>query len=452
MVLGAVTINSDGVILNANFAFAEMMEVSVENITGKSFFELIRLGWNEPFFQFLHSPDEQSRTVEISLTSPSGKEVPVLLVSDATVLEQRKEISITITDLTERKLAKETLRRTEQRLNTIAGLTSDAVWELDGSTKEIWRSEGFATLLGYPPNSIKPTATWWKESIHPEDRSLVVSALDRLIEAQEGGFHESYRLRKFNGDYAEVVDRAVAIQDQHTNTFRVIGSIVDVTAKNKAETARKEVSKRIWNAQEQERQRVARELHDGVSQLLVSGSFRLHAVQEQIAKSDKSLARKIAEARELVEKAQREVQLISRNLRPSELDDLGLNAALRSLCAGFKKRTGIDISLDTEILAKTFAPDVELTIYRIVQEALNNVEKHARAKNVKLSLNRNSTQIVVKICDDGKGFDPKKIRKKEDSGCGLDNMRERASFLNGSVTWVSTLGKGTTVTVTLPVS
>lgn len=100
MVHGAVTINSNGVILYANFAFAQMMEISHETIAGKSFFEFIRIGWNEPFFKFLHSADEKSRTVEISLTSKSGKEVPVLLASAATVSEHSTGISITITDLT----------------------------------------------------------------------------------------------------------------------------------------------------------------------------------------------------------------------------------------------------------------------------------------------------------------------------------------------------------------
>ncbi|MEO6183802.1 MAG: PAS domain-containing protein [Verrucomicrobiota bacterium] len=452
MVDGVVTISPAGVILYANVAFAEMMEASQENITGKSFFEFIRIGWNEPFFKFLHAPSEKLKTVEISLTSRSGKEVPVLLAGNSIQSEHDQGISLTISDQTARKVTEETLRQTEQRLLTVTGLTSDAVWELDGSTKEIWRSEGFAALLGYPPDAIKSTFAWWKQSIHPEDRSPVVAALERLIAAKKGSFNKSYRLRKFNGNYAEVVDRAVAIRDEQTNTFRVIGSIVDVTAKNKAETTKKEISKKIWDAQEQERRRVARELHDGVSQLLASSTFRLHTVQEQVAKSDRSLAKKIEEARDLVEKAQSEVQLISRNLRPSELDDLGLNAALRSFCGGFKKRTGIEIALDTEILPKTLGQDVELTVYRIIQEALNNVEKHARAKKVRLSLSRISTQIVVKISDDGRGFDPKKVRKKWGSGCGLDNMRERASFLNGSVTWISTRSKGTVVTLILPTS
>lgn len=441
-------ITPDGVILSTNLAFAKMMEAPREAIVGKTFFEFLRIGWNQVFFDFLHRSDEKSRTAEISLSSKSGKEISALLTINAVLSEN--SLWISLTDRTAQKLTEETLRRTQQRLNTVAELNSDAIWELDGLTREIWRSDGFAELLGYPAHAIKPTTRWWKENIHPDDRAMVAAELERLMDTGEGGFKKSYRLRKQDGTYAEVVDQAVAIRDKESNAFRVIGSIVDVTEEKKAESAQREISRNILDAQEQERKRVARELHDGVSQLLAASVFSLHTVQKQVTKAHPALAKKVSEAQELVERAHREVQLISRNLRPSELDDLGLSAALRSLCADFKKRTNLKISLETELSSKTLKANVELTIYRIVQEALNNVEKHARAKKVRITLTRDTHEIFVKVADDGKGFDPQKVRER--SRCGLDNIRERASFLNGSVTWLSHPAKGTTMTLVLPVT
>ncbi|MEO5804083.1 MAG: PAS domain S-box protein [Verrucomicrobiota bacterium] len=449
---GAVTLSANGLVLSANSQFAELIQSPLPNVVGKSFFGFVRLGSNQQFFDFLHQSIEGEAQTEISLMTITGREIPTVLTGKPFSTGNKKCISVTLRENTSRKQTKEALRRSEERLHTLANLTSDAIWEFDAASNELWRSEGSARLLGYPANAAR-TSNWWKQNIHPDDRSQVLNELDKILKTGEGQFHQTYRVRKADGSYAEVTDRAVAVRDEQTQTFRLIGSMVDVTAQNKAEAAKREISKKILQAQEQERQRVARELHDGVNQLLSSSAYRLNSLEQQISKRDVSLAEKVVEAKDLVEKAMTEVRLISRNLRPSELDDLGLNAALRSLCLDFQERSGLQVKTTCDDFGRTLSANVEMTIYRIAQEALNNVEKHAHAKNVHLSLKRESdASIRLKIRDDGLGFDPLIVRKGAKSGWGLDNMRERALLFHGNITLESAPRKGTEVQLDIPVS
>lgn len=447
---GAVTLTPNGTILHSNLSFAEMMETPFEQLIGKSFFAFVRIGSNQRFFEFLHNNDEKPRTAEISLTTSKGKEIEALLACNIFRVEKVKTFFLTICDLKSRKDIEDALLRSRQRLETVAELTNNAVWEWDSSTREMWRSDGFASLLGYPPDVVKNSPNWWKHAIHPDDRSPVSSALARLVKEQNGTIHQTYRVKKFDGSYAEVVDKAVAIWDDKTHATRVIGSIVDVTDQNRAAAAKQEVARRVLQAQEKERERVARDLHDGVSQLLASSNYRLHHVEEQLARGDKSLAEKVSEVRELVEKAHREIQLISRNLRPSELNDLGLNAALRALSGEFQKRTGLKTLLTAEDF-QDLDPELELTVYRIIQEALNNVEKHADAKRVQIALKHGPDGIRLAIRDDGKGFDSANAKKRPEHGWGLENMRERAACFGGTVTIDSGPSHGTEIIVTFPI-
>jgi PAS domain S-box-containing protein len=222
--------------------------------------------------------------------------------------------------------------------------------------------------------------------------------------------------------------------------------VTDITERKEAERARLELSRRILNAQEAERQRVARDLHDSINQLLASARYRLSQAN---SRSRAGLTGKIREARELLEQAIAEVRLISRNLRPSELDDLGLHAALRTLTQEFHQRTGIAARF-RPLSTGPLPAEVEMAFYRIAQEALNNIEKHSRATRAELALVFADGQATLSIRDNGRGL-TLTPRKQSKTGWGLRNMRERASILGGSLTLVPLRGKGTRLSVSIPV-
>lgn len=232
-----------------------------------------------------------------------------------------------------------------------------------------------------------------------------------------------------------------------TDRKRAVGLLLtDITERKEAERARHELSRRILNAQELERQRVARDLHDGVNQLLSSAKYHLNNCRlSSGAQSHQS----VQQALRLVEKAVAEVRLISRNLRPSELDDLGLASALRSLACEFESQTGIRTHVEGQSNGELPA-ELELALYRIAQEALNNVANHAQATRVELALLSLPARAALTIRDNGKGL-PRDLASRQRRGWGLKNMKTRASLLGGSFSLQPAPAGGTCVSVSIPI-
>jgi PAS domain S-box-containing protein len=222
--------------------------------------------------------------------------------------------------------------------------------------------------------------------------------------------------------------------------------VTDITQRKLVEKAQRDLSQNILEVQEKERQRVARELHDGVNQLLSSTKHRLHDMETRLI-GQTTLRRNTVQVRKLVERTIAEIRSISRNLRPSELDDLGLVAAVRTLGAEFAKRNRVRVDFALAELTHPLTPQIELTIYRIVQEALANVAKHARATRVHLDLTSSRSHVFLQVRDNGRGFVE---QKRNGSHWGLINMRERASHVNGTFELVSQPGKGTTIKLKVP--
>lgn len=224
------------------------------------------------------------------------------------------------------------------------------------------------------------------------------------------------------------------------------------SARAKAERTLRSLPRFILEAQEAERRRVARELHDSVNQILSSAKFRLEALAERFATREADAHQEILKTKEILAHAITEVRRISRNLRPSELDDLGLLAAIRSLAGEFSERSGIKLRLDLPAAPGELPVEVELNIYRIIQEALANVERHAHARQVDLALHTTRRRLRVALRDDGSGFVPGLTpRASEDRpGMGLVDMRERATHLGGHCEIHTELGHGTEVIVEIP--
>ena len=243
----------------------------------------------------------------------------------------------------------------------------------------------------------------------------------------------------------------LGLRDGGRPRFAFVG--MDLTHHKQAEVALQQLPGRILEAQEAERQRVARELHDGVNQLLVSTKFRLHTVEEKASRLPAEVRDTVARCRELLAQALEECRRIAYNLRPPDLDDLGLSAALHNFCNAFRSRTRIDVEFDCGTVVGRLPPAVEPHLFRIVQEALANVEKHARASRVRISLLARRRGVELEVEDNGCGFDPDEVRiptNESPSGLGLPNMRERATILGGTCEIKSRRGQGTTILVCVP--
>jgi two-component system, NarL family, sensor histidine kinase DevS len=204
--------------------------------------------------------------------------------------------------------------------------------------------------------------------------------------------------------------------------------------------------RRVVSAQELERQRLARELHDETGQALTSILLGLKSFEDAASPDDVAAA--TSELRELVVSTLQDVRRLAVELRPKALDDFGLVSALERLVETFREQTGIDVDLEPRLGDQRLPPDVETTLYRITQEALTNVVKHAQAKRVSIVLTRRDGSVMAVIEDDGRGFG--EGRTKED-GLGLLGMSERIALVDGRLNVESSPGSGTTLSIEVPV-
>ena len=203
----------------------------------------------------------------------------------------------------------------------------------------------------------------------------------------------------------------------------------------------------IIEAQENERRRISRELHDGLGQLLSAAKLNIGMIEFMQGKSKEKAAEIIKQIENIISKAIVEARRIAHDLRPTTLDDFGLLPALRILCQEFSKLTGVKVKFQVSSILERIDPKVEIAIYRIIQESFNNITKYAEANEVSLDLYRQDNIVHVKVKDNGKGFDLVNVakNKKLGSGFGLLNIRERAELVGGKVDIISSPGEGTEI-------
>jgi signal transduction histidine kinase len=216
-------------------------------------------------------------------------------------------------------------------------------------------------------------------------------------------------------------------------------------AVDQARRVQRDAFRRVVHAQEEERRRLARELHDETGQALASILLGLKALEE--AGDVAELRDRVAALRARVVETLQDVRRLAVELRPAALDDFGLKPALQRLATGFAEQTGLKVELESRLDDDRLPQDVETVLYRIVQEALTNIVKHANAGHVSIVVTQRADAVGAIVEDDGQGFDPE---RDTDGGIGLIGMRERVSLLDGSMTIESAEGKGTTLVVEVP--
>ena len=228
--------------------------------------------------------------------------------------------------------------------------------------------------------------------------------------------------------------------------------VTDMTEARRNEELLRALTNRVLQVQEAERGRVALELHDHITQLLCAILFRCQALVDELSARDGPSLHEAMKLRDMLGKTAEEVERISRNLRPGVLDQLGLDAVLRATSTEFTHRTGVPVKLACADLAARLPADTEITLYRILQEALKNIEKHARARHVTVRFAKQAAFVQLTIKDDGTGFDPdgQRAGRKRKNALGLLGMRERATYVGGILTVKSVRHAGTEIEVRIP--
>ena len=362
-----------------------------------------------------------------------------------------------VEDITRQRVAERARQESDDRLRTMADGVPVLAWMSDQTAGCTWLNQQWLDFVGQPLD--QEMGQGWARHVHPEDVAHCLTVYTTAFDARRP-FEMEYRLRRADGQYRWIFDRGVPRYDRDGKFLGYVGGCIDIHDRKRAEEElgqretqlRQSVSKiqelagRIINAQEAERTHIARELHDDMSQRLAALSIGLSAMKSRLPQN---LRPEMSRLQDNALALENEIRNLSHQLHPGILQHAGLAAALKARCAELRDGGTLDVSLHVEGELGTIDPAVSLCIYRVSQEALNNVVRHAQAKHTEVHLSRRDSWLQLSVRDDGRGFDVAMARA--DGGLGLTSLEERVRSAGGSLTIESRSGFGTEVCAQVPV-
>ncbi len=331
------------------------------------------------------------------------------------------EIISIVRDITEKKRSALQLQRTESRLNQAQHVARIGSWEREVGTNEVWWSRETYELLDIDA-AVPPAFETFLSRVHPQDRAHVVAAVEEAV-ARRRAYVSNLRIVLPKGRQRTLNSRAHVVVDAEGRAVRLVGTIQDITD-------RVELEREIVAAGERERERVGRDLHDGLGQTLTGISLSLKALSNRLQKLEDAPVAMLRQLENNVQEALSETRRAVRLLSPRMS---GLPAALEDLARQFGQ-TPLRFSVTCETRHEAHHADLETHLYRIAQEAVCNAVKHAQARNIEVRYRCNGRTIRLEVADDGVGL-PNAIPggNAEAAGSGLANMRYRAHLINGDI-------------------
>ena len=334
----------------------------------------------------------------------------------------------------------------------VTEVTNDCLWEWDVHTKEIfWIDGGHKRVFGYQIENTVIPQSFWEDNIHPDDRERILSRLNKIIAANSGfKWEDEYRFKKANGDYAYVHDRGHIFYDGD-DAVSMIGATQDISARKLSENElqeerllkQKEITDAVLTAHENERADIGKELHDNLNQIL--GATKLYI--EMAKKNGDNRAMCLEKSSGYIVEVIDEIRKISKALASPVLDIKGLIGHIKILIDDLMIIQPIEIEFIEEgINEDHLTKKLQLNIFRIIQEQLNNILKHAKATHAIVSLIEHENEIILNISDNGRGCNTSESTK----GIGIRNITSRAELYNGKVTITSKPAEGFELKVVLP--
>jgi len=347
-------------------------------------------------------------------------------------------------DLIERTLAEEALRDSEERFRLIANTAPVMIWITDVTGQVTYLNDTYLHFTGLPfPEALRDG---WMMVTHQDDVERCRDAYVKASEQREP-FQMEQRLRRHDGQYRWTVSTGVPRYNVDGSFVGYIGTSVDITQRRLAEEALSTVSQKLIEAHEEERTHIARELHDDISQRLTLVTLRLDDLKKS-ASSSVAIVDQVSAVSQQIGELMSDVQALSHRLHPSKLELLGLEAAATAFCHELSKRHGVKIDVDVRNITDALPPEVALCLYRVLQEALQNVVKHSESSQTYVSLNGQADDIRLTVKDSGAGFDPHDAIRGR--GLGLSSMSERLKAVGGQLSIHSTKGRGTLIQAVVP--
>jgi PAS domain S-box-containing protein len=352
-----------------------------------------------------------------------------------------------VADITERKRAEEALRESEGRFRLVANTAPVLIWMSDSDKLCTYFNNSWLEFTGRPMEL--ELGNGWAEGVHPEDLQRCLDTYTRAFDGREK-FSMEYRLRRHDGEYRWIFDIGAPRFNQDGSFAGYIGSCVDVTERKLAEEALSTVNSRLIEAQERERARIARELHDDIGQRLALLSFELEQLRQDSPDLPAKVSGRVGALQEQVSGVASDVQSMSHELHSSKLEYLGIVMAMRGFCREFSEKRNVEVVFAHDEIRHNVPQEISLCLFRVLQEALQNAVKHSGVRHFDVELRDTSNEIQLTVRDSGSGFASEEVLKTR--GLGLTSMAERVKLLRGRLSIDSQPIRGTTIHARVPLS
>lgn len=438
-----------------------------------------------PMTDVLSGKVSEVHDAEAQIERPDGSRITVL-TNIRPLKNERGEITGAINcfvDITERKRAEASLRESEQRFRTLADSVSQLAWTCDLLGNVTWYNKRWLDYTGLTFEEMKGWG--WSKVQHPAHVDRVVARVQRSSETGEP-WEDTFPLLGKDGQYRWFLSRALPIRNEQGNVVQWFGTNTDITEQLNAERAVREakdilevrvkertseletrnaeivaqsnqlheLSLRLIRAQDEERRRISRELHDSVGQQLAHAKMSLEGLKRNGVTEQEAKA--LGHVADTLDQCLTETRTISHLLHPPLLDEVGFASAASWFVEGFSERSGIQVNFDVPTGLGRLPGDVELVLFRVLQEGLTNVHRHARTQSVDVNLQVDDRKVSLEVRDHGRGMPPELLERFKTNGgggvgVGLNSMRERISELGGRLE-VESEANGTLIRAVIPVA
>ena len=366
--------------------------------------------------------------------------------------ELRSTVEVLQREIVQRMRTEQALRESEQRFRIMADTAPVMIVTSDANQRASFLNRVWLDFTGRTME--QELGTGWTESVHPDDLESCVNGLSASFSSRQE-CNLKYRLRRADGEYRFLLCKGIPRFEPDGAFAGYVASVVDITELERNQQALEEYQRRLQEltaglltAQENASRALARELHDVFSQELASLATQIFVLQEESGNS--KLAGQLSELGQKSVRLAHSLHRTSRELHPTVLDDIGLKAALADECDAFQERSRIRTRFTAENVPLDLPKSVSVCLYRVAQESLRNIGKHAaNSSAVRVLMSASPQGVILRIEDNGEGFDLEDARKK--GGLGLISIEERVRLVNGFVSIRSEPGKGSTLEVVVPI-
>ena len=443
-----VVIHQDGIIKEVNWAYAEMYGYTPEELKGRNILVVTPPQQRELVLSYMTNAVETP--YEVLGLKKDGTFINIEVSAKNCFYEGRPARLAAVRDVTERRRAEEELMVREESYRKLIELSPDTILVHSEGKVDYINQAGMRFFGAASPEQIIGLPVL--DLIHPGFRELVRERIRQNHAGRKSELIEE-KLVRLDGQVVSAEVTGIGITYQGKQATQVI--IRDITERVRAREARIQLQLRLLAAQEEERHRISRELHDQMGQHLPALMLGLKALKDR-DQSESWAVERLQRLQDLAELIAQDAHTLARELRPVALDGLGLHTALSNYVEEWSAYYSITVDFHSTGFDEDerLPPHVEITLYRTVQEALTNVVKHAQAKHVSLILERSREAVVAVVEDDGKGFDMDAVRDTpiSERRLGLLGMQERVELVSGTLEIESVPGAGTTVAVRIPTS